>query len=505
MSDATASDADRELSPASRNGLWERFAKLEELRASGREPFPHISFSERVGIAALISSKFDPESAEDEASETDAHTYRIAGRIESRRKHGKVSFIDLQDESGSIELRLESEALGDSAYRDAQAFDVGDIVGVEGTLTMTQRGEPLMQVSQCTLMAKSLRQPPTDRPHKGGVSVAHANRELDLLASEETREMFRLRAKTAASLRNAMDSQGFIEVETPVLQNLAGGAAARPFVTRANSLNRDLSLRISAELYIRRCVIGGLERVYDLGKCFRNEGISHRHSPEFTMLEWSMCYTDYRDVAAFTEQLIASVAREVLGTTKVSRKGREIDLAPPWKQCSLREALMDAVGVDCMAATRTELAEVLDEPVKPSNGWGEVVSALYAKHVEPSLIEPTIVFDFPIGSYPLVKRHPEHPALAETFDVVIDGLEIASGDTELNDPEEQENRFLEQTERELGEGQAHPHDAQYVRALEYGVPPSAGAGIGIERLLLILSGSESIRDVIPFPALSGRR
>jgi lysyl-tRNA synthetase class 2 len=491
------------LSPSSRNGLWERLTKLEELRASGRDPFPHFSFSGRKDIASCVAEGVP---AEWDVADGDAvAAQRIAGRITRRRKHGKIFFADLRDESGAIELVFRSDLMGELAYGRAQELEVGDIVSVEGVLILSRRGETMIRVGEFELLAKSLRQPPTDRPHKGGVSIAHANRELDLLTSEQTRDMFRMRAKTTSALRGAMDGHGFIEVETPILQNLAGGAHAKPFITQANSLARHLSLRISAELYIRRCVIGGLERVYDLGKCFRNEGISHRHSPEFTMIEWSMCYTDYRDVATFTEQLISEVALAVLATPEVERRGRTIDLAPPWRRLSVQEAILETVGVDCMKAERAELVEILDEPGEAPESWGGAVNALYAKYVESTLIDPTIVFDFPIESYPLVKRHREHPALAEAFDVVIDGLEVASGDTELNDPEEQESRFLEQAERDLGDGKAHPHDAQYVRALEYGVPPSAGAGIGLERLLLVFSGSEAIRDVIPFPALSGRR
>jgi lysyl-tRNA synthetase, class II len=486
----------------SRNGSDQRQLKLKQLRAAGGDPFPHVTSPGRVPISALLEVE-DPGGGEVRRG---PRAYSIAGRVLTRRKHGRITFIDLQDQSGSIELCVKSDKLGADAYELMHQINVGDIIGAEGSLDVSRQGETTMIVERCVLMAKSLRQPPTEAPRKGGAEVAHIHREVDLMVDEGAREMFHLRSRTVMALREAMNDSGFVEVETPILQALPGGAHARPFVTHANSLDRTLFLRVAPELYLQRCVIGGLERVYDLGKCFRNEGVSHRHSPEFTMLEWSMCYTDYRELASFIETMIADVARTVLGTTKVEVGDRVIDLSPPWKRCSLRDALIEATGVDLLEASVAELAELLDEPSDPTAHWDAVVDALYAKLVEPRLIDPTIVFDFPVESLPLVKRHPDHPLLGEAFDVVIGGIEIASGDTALNDPEEQEERFLEQAKRATSEGEGiHPQDEQFARAMEYGLPPSAGAGLGVERLLLLLNGSDSVRDVIPFPAMTGRR
>lgn len=506
-STASAQDEERgdleEFPLTSQDARDQRHAKLEQLLAAGGEPFPHVSFPGRVPISDLgAASNGAAESPDGHVSPT----FRIAGRIVSRRKHGKVSFIDLRDQSGSIELYVKLDELGEHAYEQIQHLSVGDIIGAEGSLTTTRRGERAIVARSCTLMAKSLRQPPKEPPRKDGSGAGHVHREIDLMASADAREMFRLRARTTAALREMMDGHGFVEVETPILQTLAGGAAARPFITYGNSLERELSLRISPELYLQRCLVGGIERVYDLGRCFRNEGISHRHSPEFTMLEWSAGYCDYREVAAYTEELIAHVAERALGKTTVSWGDQTIDLSPPWRHCTLREALLEATEVDVAQASAADLAELFDEPVDASVGWACLVDALYTRLVEPNLIEPTIVFDFPIDSLPLVKRHPSQPGLGEAFDVVIGGQEIASGSTALNDPEEQERRFIEQAERgrDGAEG-VHPLDQQYVDALRYGLMPSAGVGLGVERLLLVVAERDSVRDVIPFPALSGRR
>ncbi len=502
--DASTASVDEEggdLLLGSLNATEQRQVKLEQLLAAGEEAYPHVSFPGRVAIAELLGSEGGAP-----ADDVDPPIHRVAGRITARRKHGKVSFIDLRDQSGEIELYAKLDELGERGYQHIQHFRVGDIIGAEGSLTTTTRGERAIIAHSCKLMAKSLRQPPTEPPRKGGAGAGHVHRELDLMASEDAREMFRMRARTTAALREMMNSHGFIEVETPILQTLAGGAAARPFVTYGHSLQRELSLRISAELYLQRCVVGGLERVYDFGKCFRNEGISHRHSPEFTMLEWSMCYSDYREAAAYAEELIAHAAQKALGRTTVQWGGKTIDLSPPWKHCTLREALLEATGVDFLEASEAQLVELLDEPVEVDVGRAYLVNALYTKLVEPRLIEPTVVFDFPIDSLPLVKRHPTLPGLGEAFDIVIGGQEVASGDTALNDPDEQEERFIEQARRgeEVAES-VHPLDQQYVNALRYGLMPSAGVGLGLERLLLVLAERDSIRDVIPFPALSGRR
>jgi lysyl-tRNA synthetase, class II len=482
----------------------ERRAKMERLREEGVEPYPHILFPGRTWIADVLAAH-DP--GELEAGEHSQWRYSLAGRLISRRGHGKTAFLDLRDRSGLIQLHVQLDTAGEDLYQRMLELDIGDLVGVEGCVYVTQRGQLALNVHACTLLAKALRPPPAKYHGLEDVETRYRHRELDLMANERTREMFLTRAETMAAIRTRMSERGFIEVDTPVLQMLAGGANARPFVTHHNALNRDLSLRISVELYLKRCIIGGLENVYDLGKCFRNEGISHRHSPEFTVLEWTMSYSDYMDVASFTEEMVAGVAMSVLGTTEVQHGEQVIDLSTPWRRVSLQEAIVDVTGVDFMEAEETRLVELLGERVDPEAGWGELVEDVYTKLVEPSLIQPTIVYDFPIESHVLVKRHREHPRLGEHFDAAIGGIEVADGGTELNDPDEQRARFVEQRQRRAGDEQdkPHPHDEEYVRALEQGLPPSAGGGMGVDRLMMILTGQESLREVVPFPLLRDPR
>jgi lysyl-tRNA synthetase, class II len=489
--------AETDLIPSSRNGLWDRRAKVDRLRAEGSDPYPHLDFPRRSSVATLHEHWSEPGST---ASPNCG--YRVSGRITAHRKHGKVSFMDIGDQTGSIEACSNLDVLGEERHIQARSLDVGDIVGLEGTLVETATGAPLLVIHQWVLLAKALRPPPrlATRPKRQD-AVA---RELELLAHAPTRAMFEVRARTIRALRNWMHGHGFLEVDTPILQPQAGGALARPFVTATHAIQRELALRISPELYLRRCIVGGFERVYDLGRCFRNEGISARHSPEFTMLEWSMMYFNYRDVADFTEAMISTVAAEVMQDSTFLCEGQQIDLQAPWSRCSLRDAVQDVTGVDILSASTDDLTRLLKRPARPDETWSDAVGTVYSKLVEPTLTTPTIVFDFPIDPLPLVKRHAEYPALGEAFDVVIGGIEIAGGDTELNDPDEQEDRFNAQRERGRHHD-AHPFDEDYVRALEYGVAPSAGAGVGIERLLLVLTGLESIRDVVPFPIMRGRR
>jgi lysyl-tRNA synthetase class 2 len=294
-----------------------------------------------------------------------------------------------------------------------------------------------------------------------------------------------------------------VEVETPALQSLAGGAGSRPFTTHHNALDRDLYLRISVELFLNRCIVGGMENVYDMGKVFRNEGISPKHSPEFTIIEFMMAYADYNDVATATEEMFRDVAQRVLGRTVIKRNGEEIDLAKPWRRVTMRELILERFGLDFMESTREQLAEVLEEPMDPQATWAEVVADIYSEKIESTINQPTHVFDFPLEPFPITKRHAVHPELGEHFDAVIGGIELVSGDSEVNDPVEQYQRFVEQRkERQLDDDDApHPHDEEYVRALEYGLAPSASGGMGVDRLLMILTGHETLREVAPFPVM----
>ncbi len=325
----------------------ERLAKADRLRADGIEPFPHIPAGERTQIAALHAAH-DPSKLE--AGEHPGFTYRLAGRVISRRGHGKTTFIDLRDSSGEIQLAVRHDKLGEQAYQRIVDLDVGDIVEAEGCIYVTQRGQLALSVERCALLTKALRPPPAKYHGLGDTGTRYRYRELDLLANESTRELFLTRAKTIDALRAFMAERGFIEVETPVLQALAGGASARPFLTHHNALDQEMSLRISVELYLNRCLIGGLENVYDLGKCFRNEGISYRHSPEFTMLEWLMSYSDHTDVARFTEEMVAYVAERVLGTTVIERGGERIDLGEPWRNTTMQAEILRVTAVDFLAA-----------------------------------------------------------------------------------------------------------------------------------------------------------
>jgi lysyl-tRNA synthetase class 2 len=404
-----------------------------------------------------------------------------------------------------MQVVTRQEALGGDAYDRVLGLDIGDIVSVEGDVYVTRRGELALGVRDCTLLAKALRPPPDRRHGVEDLGTRYRYRELDLLANAKTREMFFKRTKTIEAIHEVLREKGFTQVETPILQTLAGGASARPFTTHHNALDVDLYLRISVELYMNRCIVGGLENVYDLGRAFRNEGISHRHSPEFTVLECMASYADYLDIAVWCEELAEQVALRTLGTTKIEQHdGLVIDLAKPWRRITLREALKDAVGIDYLEASGEQLLELLGEAPEQEMSWAKLVEALYTKHVEPYLVQPTHVFDFPLDLFPICKRHSQDPRLGEHFDTVIRGMEVLSGDTELNDPLDQWDRFVKQRQQRPGErddDQPHPYDEGYVRALEYGMAPTSGGGVGVDRLLMILAGVESIREVVPFPTL----
>jgi lysyl-tRNA synthetase, class II len=483
----------------------ERRAKLERLQAEGVEPYPYISTKLARTWINDIQAAHDP--AKLEAGEHGGLTYRICGRLIARRGHAKTTFLDVRDQSGQIQVVARLEAMGDEAYGRTLDLDIGDIVSVEGCVYITQRGQLTLAVSACTMLAKALR-PPPDRYHgMEDQGTRYRYRELDLLANAQTREMFFKRTKMIEAIHDFLRSRGFTQVETPMLQTLAGGAASRPFVTHHNALDIDVYLRISVELYLNRCIVGGLENIYDLGRAFRNEGISHRHSPEFTILEWMMSYADYWDVAKMTEEMAESVALQTLGTTKVEQyDGQVIDLATPWRRVTLRNAIKEAVGIDFLEASRAQLMDVLGDAVDPEATWAKLVDAIYVKHVEPTLYQPTHVLDFPVDLFPICKRHPEDPRLSEHFDSVIRGMEILSGDTELNDPLDQRERFVEQRRQAAGgdDDQPQPNDEEYVRALEYGMAPTAGGGLGVDRLLMVLTGVEAMREVVPFPTLRAR-
>jgi lysyl-tRNA synthetase, class II len=481
----------------------ERKAKMERLRAEGIEPYPPVTlWQTRTRIGDLLAAH-DP--AELKHGEHRELAYQIAGRIISRRGHGKTAFLDIRDLSGTIQAVVKVDELGQSEYDRILGLDIGDIVGIEGCVYVTQRGQLALAVRECTLLTKALR-PPPDRYHGlGETGTRYRYRELDLLANEETRELFQTRHKIVFAIREWLNERNFVEVETPALQSLAGGAGSRPFTTHHNALDRDLYLRISVELFLNRCIVGGMENVYDMGKVFRNEGISPKHSPEFTIIEFMCAYSDYNDVATVTEEMFRDVAQRALGRTAIKRGGEEIDLAKPWRRVTMRDLIADKLGIDFMDGDRKraieQLTEALDEPIEPGTSWADLVADVYSKKIEHTINQPTHVFDFPIEPFPITKRHSEHPELAEHFDAVIGGIELVSGDTELNDPVDQWQRFVDQRKRRaVDDGDVpHPNDEEYAKAIEYGYSPTAGGGMGVDRLIMILTERETLREVIPFP------
>jgi lysyl-tRNA synthetase class 2 len=457
----------------------DRRAKLERLRERGIDPFPH----EFDGVIA-ISEVHSAHDALDAGEETDS-AYRIAGRLTGRRGHGGAAFLDVVDRSGKLQVHAQRDVLGEDAFETLTHLDLGDLIGVDGTAFKSRRGELSLKATGWTLLAKSLRAPPDKFHGLEDVETRYRHREVDLLANEEIRELFILRSKVVRAVRRWLDDRGFLEVETPILQPLYGGALARPFVTHHNALDRDFFLRIADELYLKRLLVGGLERVYEIGKDFRNEGISHKHNPEFTMLEWYEAHADYMDIAARLEEMVAFIAADV---------GYEgpIDFSPPWKRVTLREAILDKSGVDIAGS----------EDLPGEGTWAKRVDGLLSRHVEPVLQNPTIILDYPKELSPFAKDHRSQPGLVERFEGFAAGMEFANAFTELNDPDEQRARFEQQARDEAaGDAETQPYDEDYVRALEHGMPPAGGIGVGIDRLVMILSGRDSIREVVLFPAM----
>jgi lysyl-tRNA synthetase class 2 len=470
-----------------------RRRKLEALRAAGVEPFPH-EFDGVEPIAAVREAHVGLAAGEET---TVAH--RVAGRLAARRGQGKMAFLDLVDRSGRIQLQARADVLGADAMQRLLGLDLGDLLGVDGTALRSRRGELTLRVDAFTLLAKSLRPPPEKHHGLTDVETRFRYRELDLLANEEARELFITRARVISTVRRFLDDEGFIEVETPVLQPLYGGAMARPFTTHHNALDRRLYLRIATELYLKRLIVGGLERVYELGKDFRNEGIDHKHNPEFTVLEWYEAYADYLDIAKRCEQLIHTVARVVA-------YDGPFDFTPPWQRETLAGAILERTGVDILAhRERDALAAEMCAcglAAPEQDTWPQLVDELVSKYVEPTLVKPTFLLDFPVEISPLAKHHRDVPGLAERFEAFVGGMEIANAFTELNDPDEQRRRFEGQRRLSAaGDQEAQPYDEGFIQALEYGMPPTGGIGIGIDRLVMLLTGRRSIREVVLFPAM----
>jgi lysyl-tRNA synthetase, class II len=471
--------------------LATRREKLERLRADGVEPFPH-AYPGVVPVAAVHAAH-----AALPAGEDSDERYRVAGRLHARRGQGRMAFLDLDDRSGRIQLQAKADVLGPDRMARLLDLDLGDILGVDGLAFRSRRGELSLRVEDFEVLAKSLRAPPDKFHGLQDVETRFRHRELDLIANAEARELFVTRAKAVTAVRRYLDEAGFIEVETPILQPIYGGALARPFTTHHNELDRTLYLRIATELYLKRLIVGGLERVYEIGKDFRNEGVSFKHNPEFTVLEWYEAYADYQDIADRCEQLVASVARAV-----------EVEgFEPPWHRETLGGAIQSRTGIDIYAhrdldALRAEMVAHGLDPAHHETTWARLVDHLLSKYVEPKLIEPTFLFDYPVELSPLAKKHRSEPGLVERFEVFGGGMEFGNAFSELNDPDDQRERFTAQrAEAAAGDEEAMPYDEAYVRALEHGMPPTGGIGIGIDRLVMLLTGRDTIREVVLFPAM----
>jgi lysyl-tRNA synthetase class 2 len=481
--------------------IQQRFKKLAELSAAGSPPY-----AGRYDVTASAQGMIDAHGERSkEDLEREKVTVSLAGRIVALRSFGKACFSHIQDGSGRIQLYLQKNTIGEDRFQVVKKLDVGDHIGVRGFLFRTKTGELTVDVEHLVLLSKSLRPLPEKWHGLTDVEIRYRQRYVDLIVNPEVRKVFVLRTRIVQAVRSFLNSRGFLEVETPMMQSIPGGATARPFKTHHNALNMDLYLRIAPELYLKRLLVGGFERVYEINRNFRNEGISTRHNPEFTMLEFYMAYADYRDLIEMTEQMISSVARDVLGTLTVTYEGHTIDLTPPWKRMTFLESIRESGVPDNVMADADrarDYARQLGANLKGGEPLGKLLNEIFEAKVEPYLVQPTFITDYPTDISPLSKRREDDPDFVERFELFVAGREMANAFSELNDPVDQRQRFLSQVkEREAGDEEAHQMDEDFIRALEYGMPPAAGEGIGIDRLVMLLTGSASIRDVILFPQM----
>ncbi len=471
--------------------------KLSAAVASGKNPFEQTSYPVNAYAAEIIESFNDDDEA--------VRTVSIAGRITAKRDMGKASFADLTDSSGRIQLYIKKDVLGEELYGDFLKCDIGDIVGVSGDVFRTRKGEISVSVSSATFLAKALLPLPEKWHGLKDTELRYRQRYVDLIANPEVKNTFVLRSKIIREMRNILDEQGFIEVETPVLQTEAGGAAARPFLTQHNALNIPMSMRIALELHLKRLIVGGFDKVYEIGRVFRNEGISPKHNPEFTLLELYQAYTDYEGMMRLCEGVMRGVAERVLATSKVSLDGNEIDLGQPFARITMTEAVKKYSGID-FDSLNTEQALALAKErgmeTMSHHGWGDVLNMFFERYAEEELIQPTFLTHHPVEISPLSKKCPEDGRYTERFELFIGGREYANAFSELNDPIDQRERFeAQQRAKAAGDDEAAPLDEDFLTALSYGMPPTGGIGIGIDRFVMLLTGSSSIRDVLLFPTM----
>jgi len=466
---------------------------LDEIRAAGVDPFPR---------------RFDRTHRSDEVVDgfeaLEDREVRVAGRLGAIRGHGKASFADLNDAGGKIQLYVRRDEIGDSAFELWRLIDVGDIVGARGTVFRTKSGEISVKVAEITLLSKALRPLPEKWHGLKDKEIRYRRRYLDLIANEASREVFRRRSDIIRVAREFLAERGFLEVETPILQSIYGGALARPFETHHHSLDMRLYLRIADELYLKRLIVGGLERVFEIGKDFRNEGMDRTHSPEFTQLELYQAFADYGDMMEITESLFVRIAQELAGGTSITWQGEEIDLSPPWVRLKVLDGVTEALGREALEdlPSLRRAAGAAGVEIDTDATFGRIVEKVLDEIVEPNLIRPTFLIDYPKEISPLAKESPSDPEIVERFEVFVAGLELGNSFSELNDPDEQRRRFEQQeTQRAAGEGEAHGMDVDFVEALEHGMPPTGGLGIGLDRLVMLFTDSWNIRDVILFPSM----
>ena len=498
-----------------------RVAKLERLRAAGVDPYPHRV--KRTHTMAEAHSVY--EAAEQEAKREQVDVLgpevSVTGRLRSMRVMGKVSFVHVEDGTGSIQLFIRVQDIGEEAYaRFKSDFDLGDFVEAQGTLMRTRTGEISVRTRELRLITKAISPLPVTKEKEvngekrkfsgfSDTEERYRQRYADLASNPEIREVFRKRARIIQSLRRFLDDRGFLEVETPILQPVYGGAAARPFITHHNQLHQDLYLRIAFELYLKRLLVGMYDRVYEIGHDFRNEGVSSRHNPEFTQLEFYAAYFDYHQVMDLCEEMVASVAEQITGSPLIQYQGSEVDLSPPWRRVTLRQAAIEVTGIDYVNyPTAVELAEAMRRkglPAKPDASWGFLIDKGLLDAVEETLIQPTFIMDYPRDISPLAKAKADDATHVERFEYFIAGMEMGNAFTELNDPFDQEQRFLDMGRLyDSGDEEAHPMDDDYLRAMKYGMPPNGGFGMGVDRLVMLLTDRPSIREVILFPLLRSR-
>ncbi|WP_068505565.1 lysine--tRNA ligase [Paenibacillus kribbensis] len=500
MSDETTNQESQENREELSELLQIRRAKLDELRSLGIDPFGRKYI--RTAEAGVLLSKYDSLTKE-ELEEKNLEV-SIAGRIMAKRVMGKASFAHIQDLSGRIQIYVRQDSVPEEQYKAFSILDLGDIVGIKGVLFKTKTGETTIKALDIVVLSKSLYPLPEKYHGLKDVELRYRQRYVDLVMNPEVQKTFITRSRIIQSMRRYLDSLGYLEVETPTLHSIAGGAAAKPFITHHNALDMQLYMRIAIELHLKRLIVGGMEKVYEIGRVYRNEGVSTRHNPEFTMIELYEAYADYQDIMQLTENMVAHIAQEVLGTQRIQYQGHEVDLTPQWRRVSMVDAVKEVTGVDFGAHLSNEeahrLAKEHNVKVEPHMTFGHILNAFFEEFVEETLIQPTFITGHPVEISPLAKRNEQDPRFTDRFELFVVAREHANAFTELNDPIDQRQRFEAQLlEREHGNDEAHEMDDDFIRALEYGMPPTGGLGIGIDRLVMLLTDAPSIRDVLLFP------